>query len=438
MNNTGVGVIFSHMGKGIPTWPGKNYDYDMRKRSIRSFLETGSEGIDFQYHTCMNQSETLKVIHKLAEDDVDGILVYILGIYTRVAITAIKSNIPVIFADDVFGGSGEFLTTTAVVKNGDYRALGVASSKKEDVLKAVRYFKVLHRMRESRIGIIYDDVMHKIVVNNSSAIREQFSTEITRIDTRELIRQYQKVTDKEAKRVAGKWTERADKIIEPTAKDILKAARLHLAIERIIDENALDVFALDCLELFYKGSIPALPCMSFHELSYDGMPGICEGDLSSAVSIMIGKQLTGQIGYISDPVIDNGRGEIIYSHCFAPCPSQEMRKEPLTYHLRSHAESGESVGLQLMLPVNVPVTTLKYNLEKRKVNIHSGTAVENVQTERACRTKLAARVNTANILKNCDDENPWDWHRITYFGDFRREFADFAKLAGFDVLFEDE
>jgi hypothetical protein len=41
-------------------------------------------------------------------------------------------------------------------------------------------------------------------------------------------------------------------------------------------------------------------------------------------------------------------------------------------------------------------------------------------------------------LKNWDDENPWDWHRITYFGDFRREFADFAKLAGFDVLFEDE
>ena len=58
----------------------------------------------------------------------------------------------------------------------------------------------------------------------------------------------------------------------------------------------------------------------------------------------------------------------------------------------------------------------------------------NVDEPKACRTKLAAKTNADNILRN------WDmgWHRVTVYGDWRKQCMDLARLYGFAVSEEDK
>jgi hypothetical protein len=51
----------------------------------------------------------------------------------------------------------------------------------------------------------------------------------------------------------------------------------------------------------------------------------------------------------------------------------------------------------------------------------------------ACRTKLATEANVQKILETYR----WGWHRVTFFGNWRKEVKDLATLMGLHVYEED-
>ena len=62
----------------------------------------------------------------------------------------------------------------------------------------------------------------------------------------------------------------------------------------------------------------AYPCLGFHQLNNEGLVGGCECDVRSTATIVAITALTqGRPGYISDPVIDTAKRQIIYAHCVA-------------------------------------------------------------------------------------------------------------------------
>ncbi|GAI87856.1 unnamed protein product, partial [marine sediment metagenome] len=64
-----------------------------------------------------------------------------------------------------------------------------------------------------------------------------------------------------------------------------------------------------------------------------------------------------------------------------------------------------------------------------------GKTVENVDEDKACRTKLAVEVmGDINKLFNYWDE--WGWHRVTFFGDQKQPVYHIASLLGFEVIEE--
>ena len=75
-----------------------------------------------------------------------------------------------------------------------------------------------------------------------------------------------------------------------------------------------------------------------------------------------------------------------------------------------------------------------YPKEQADTVIHSSESVGNVGLEEACRSKLAARANAENILYN------WNagWHRVTVFGDCRKQLMDLFKMKGLRVIQEDK
>ena len=50
-----------------------------------------------------------------------------------------------------------------------------------------------------------------------------------------------------------------------------------------------------------------------------------------------------------------------------------------------------------------------------------------------CRSKLVASCNAEKLLEN------WApmWHRVTVFGDYRRDFINLFRLKGMDIIEED-
>jgi hypothetical protein len=78
---------------------------------------------------------------------------------------------------------------------------------------------------------------------------------------------------------------------------------------------------------------------------------------------------------------------------------------------------------------------LRLALGDRHMMIHSGTASRNVtELDKACRTKLAAESEAELLLRN------WTrgWHRVTVYGDYRKDFINLAQLLGLTVIEEDK
>jgi len=66
--------------------------------------------------------------------------------------------------------------------------------------------------------------------------------------------------------------------------------------------------------------------------------------------------------------------------------------------------------------------------------MHQARTVANVDEDRACRTKLAAEVPDAQKLLSEWDR--WGWHRVTFYGDWKRQVENVAALTGFKITYE--
>jgi hypothetical protein len=142
--------------------------------------------------------------------------------------------------------------------------------------------------------------------------------------------------------------------------------------------------------------------------------------------------LTGHPGYISDPVIDTSKNRIIYTHCVAPTRVFGPDGPSNPYHLRDHSEDRRGACNRSLMPLGEMTTTLQFDHNKNKVILHQGVSVENVDDDRACRNKLAVEVK-GDIYKLMNEWDQWGWHRVTFYGDLKRQVYNLASLLGFEV-----
>jgi hypothetical protein len=69
------------------------------------------------------------------------------------------------------------------------------------------------------------------------------------------------------------------------------------------------------------------------------------------------------------------------------------------------------------------------------VLLHLAKTESNIDEDKACRTKLAAKP-IGNIDKLMKYWNEWGWHRVTVYGDHKHSVENLAALLGFEVIEE--
>ena len=423
-----VGLVFSHVPSGRPTWPAKDYDYDARAKELTAKLAAACPKIDFAVSTATSAAEADAIVK--ASPDVDGFAVWCIGIWTGAANTIMHSGKPVVLIDDLFAGSGEILVSQPAIRKENLPVVTVSSSEIKDVADAVNLFAVMRAMKESAILVIYDGDL----TGATGSVKNLYGATLIQMKSPELADYYAKTEEREAAGWADYWSAKAKKVVEPSREDLVKSGRMYLALARAAAEKKTDAVTMDCLGMFYSGLVTAYPCLSHFQMNNDGGTGVCEADIDSTCTQLMMRYLTGRPGYVSDPVIDTSKSEIIYAHCVSTNHVYGPNGEANPYIIRSHAEDGKGASVQSLMPANQNVTTAKFELGTKRFVIHSARTVGNSNEPKACRTKLAAKSNADNILANWD----FGWHRVTVYGDYRKQCLNLARLYGYAAVEEDK
>ena len=213
-----IRLVFAHRSADQATWPNIGYDYAGRIKELTAMLQRDCPMAEFSPVTVMNNDEAKKILEKDAE--VDGYLVYLVGLWTGAAMAMAESGKPTIFIDDPYAGSGEFLIAYAGAKRKGMKVIGVSSSDWQDTINAVRCLDCIKKMQASNILDVTEN--QKAGWANPEKLAEFYGPKLQFIGSDEINGAYDKVRERTGKEWADQWIENAERVVEPTREEILK------------------------------------------------------------------------------------------------------------------------------------------------------------------------------------------------------------------------
>ncbi len=424
-----VRIIYAYPDPAYPIWPNINYDFDGHIREIRQILGSGCPDVELlSCSTMIGSADEGKRILAM-DNDVDGYVIYLAGcLWGDLTETLASTGKPTVIADNLYAGTGEFLTSYAAVKRMGYPVLAVSSSDPKDLVEAVNSFKCIGMLKDSTALVVGGDA--------DSSIEEVYGAKIIKVPFDEINEIYKKIKPADAEAAADKWIRESSKVIEPPKEEIVKSAAIYLSMMKLLEKYNAQAITINCLGGIYSGElVEAYPCLGFMQLDNDGFVGACEADQRATMTKLLMTYLAGRPGFISDPVIDTAKNQIIYAHCVAPNKMYGPNGPSNPYHIRNHSEDRKGACNRSILPLGEMTTTVMFDHWKKQIIFHQGISVDNVDEDKACRTKLAVEVK-GDINKLLTYWDQWSWHRVTFYGDLKKQVYNIAALMGFEVVEE--
>ena len=209
----------------------------------------------------------------------------------------------------------------------------------------------------------------------------------------------------------------AEKVVEPKRQEVERSGAVYVAMKKLMHKHGASGISINCLGGFYGGHMKAYPCLGFCQLNNDGLVGGCEADQMSALTMAIMGAVVDRPGFISDPVIDTSKNQIIYAHCVAMTKPFGPDGGSNPYRIRTHSEDRKGASIQSLLPDGYMTTTLEINPVTRRVLCHRAKTAGNNSSDMACRTKLEAVVQ--GDIEKLTEQWRMGWHRVTFYGDLQ-------------------
>jgi len=465
-----VGLVY--LSKERPSWPYPEFDIRAREKEILRLLNEGCPGIEFVPVAVRNPDDVQKAA--ALADRVDGYLVYVVTLtwnLQRAIITIGKLGKPMVVADEYIGGSGVFLCGYSGLRRQGIPAVGVATTRPSDLVAVARRFGDLkpdttpasfaeqcrqtYQKTFAPVGELkcLDDPVtltdigagverfkksRFLIIGRGRPGREQdfLGAKGIYIGFDQLQAFYDKVDQDEAAQWADRWSRAADKVVEPTPEFIRKAAAVYLATLELLRRYGTDTVTMNCLGGFGQGKLPAYPCLGFMQLLDDGGHGVCEAMPDDTLSMLMARILTGRPGYVSDPILDTSKNQIVYAHCMATTKVFGPHGKSNMFRIRTlHNHDPRGTCVQSFLPAGYMTTSFRTNFARREMVIHQAKAVGNLDAKRGCRTQLVGEVrgDIGNLFQQWDR---FGWHRVTVFGDVKEPLIAFGKALGLKVVEE--
>ena len=469
-----IRIIYSLHGlvQDRPDWPNVGFDFNPVIENVNSALRKKFPSFEFISTLATGEGDAKTIIEQDKDIKPDGYIIYQMNCWNRVVQTIAKTNKPVLYVDFEYAGSGGFLVYNSAFMRDNIQNVGfVSSSQINDVIAAVKCFEdtgkegtandfsaavtrsrlkstpasgkyscksdpleVLsadecqQRMKESKILAVKDQ--------NSRIAEPVMGIPLEYVSFAEVNQAWENADKDESNAIAEKWRNNATNIIDVPFSELQNSAAMYLGMKSVLKKHNANAITVNCLGGFYGNHIHAYPCLGFHELNNEGLIGACECDISSTATMVAFTTMTqGRPGYISDPVMDTSKRQIIYAHCVAPNKMFGPNGPTNPYQIMTHSEDRQGAAVRSILPVGYLTTTLKIDNIRKEIIFHQAKAVDNDPDDRACRTKLCAEP-VGDFEKLFTQWDKWGWHRVTFYGDLKEPVQALADKVGWKVINE--
>ena len=442
---------------------------------INKELAERCPNIQFVSTMATGPEQAQKIVDEDQAGSIDGYIVYQLNCWNRVVQTIAATSKPVLYADFQYGGSGGFLVYTAGFLRTKAPNVGyVASSRIEDLAEAVKCFELVKRgssveefvkatarvrsertpkpsdltgAKDALVALSPEECLKQMKQAKILAvgggwpgialeIQNAMGIEVINVPFSEVNDAWKAADKDESREVATRWAKTAAEVRDVSQETLETSAAMYLGQKAVLQKHGAMAITINCLGGFYGGHIHAYPCLGFHELLNEGLVGACECDVRSTATMVAMTLLTqGRPGYISDPVIDTSKRQIIYAHCVASNRVFGPKGEANPFQILTHSEDRQGASVRSVMPLGYMTTTVEFAPERKEILFHQGKAVANDPDDRACRTKLAAEP-VGDIEKLFTEWDRWGWHRVTYYGDLKQPVFGLAEALGWKVTEE--
>jgi L-fucose isomerase-like protein len=247
-----------------------------------------------------------------------------------------------------------------------------ARSTVESLKSLISVFTSIQRVSNARVGLIgYNSPGMVDSTPDEISLRKCFGTELVHLDLHEVLSYFEKANASEAKTIAKSLVESVG-ACEVSHGEVMLSAKLYLGLKETVLKHELSAFAIRCWPEL-KGNLAGLsatPCYALSRLTDEGVIGACEADISSAITMLLMKNLSGRLPVVLDfNTFIEPKNALTFWHCGAHATSIVNDMRAIT--LRHPSEGGqkevhEGMALECSLPPGA-ATLAKINREYTKI-----------------------------------------------------------------------
>ncbi len=307
--------------------------------------------------------------------------------------------------------------------------LTVNSKEIDSTLKILNTLKSLENTKILISNVDYPFYIERIRGRYASPklIKEKLGVTVEELHHEELLRKWENISYKKAEALAKEWTKKAEKVVEPSLKDVTIVARFYLAVKALLKERKAHAFTM----AYGEDSYP-VPCLAYTKLRDEGIPAACEGDINSLLMMLIFHYLAEKPAFMGNTVrVDYRKNLVAFSHCVVPTKMNGYSDKPAPYNLRDYHEMkfpGSVTAYAPMKPNRI-VTIARFKGDLTKMIVCNGKVRKSEETTH-CRATIWIKVKDARKFLHETFGN----HHVIVYGDYRKELEQIGKLLDIEVI----
>lgn len=221
-------------------------------------------------------------------------------------------------------------------------------------------------------------------------------------------------------------------MVEPKPSEIYSGLRFYLGLKNLMRAEKANAFTIDCFGTLRANTLPGYPCIAWSKLNDAGLYGVCEADLHSTMTQLLVTSYAGVPGFVSDPVFDVSRNEVIHAHCVSAIRMKGPSGPASPYIIRNHLETNEGAVLQVLMPAGETITVARF-AEPSHMLVSTAEVIGPGDNHRGCRSQIRTRVADARRwLHNYSS----GLHRVIFYGDHVDTIEMLGRMLAYRVTHE--
>jgi L-fucose isomerase-like protein len=320
-----------------------------------------------------------------------------------------------------------------------HRVSLLTSSDYDELERALRLLRVIPMMQQTRI-ILFPPARGTTAAQSPDQVKQRLGADVVAMEEKAFDEMIAAADDDAVRAEIDSWTKNAKEIIEPNKEDISKAARISIALQRLMEQEKAQGLAVGtCMGWLPKG----FPCLGFARLRDNGIPAACEGDMDSLLTMILFQYAFDRPGFQGNATFDTARNALWTAHCTAPLKMDGPGGKDAPYLLRGHSEVGGSGCVpEIQYRLGQTITRSKLiNLDT--ILVSKGKIIEvPARSVHGCRTQIVTEVqdaatmaaNWSSILETEDAMTLL--HRVVFYGDHIDSVNHLARLMDMKVVKE--